>query len=71
MSTELNRALHLSNAMKEAARTIASAVVATQTTCINCTHFDEKNELCKLAGKRPPARTIAFGCEAFTDEIPF
>jgi hypothetical protein len=40
-------------------------------TCIHCEHFDEEKELCKLAGKRPPARVIAFGCENFQNIIPF
>lgn len=42
--------------------------------CPNCSHFDEKNELCtaaKPAPARPPARVIAFGCEYFLDVIPF
>lgn len=41
--------------------------------CINCENFDEKNELCKLAKQRPPARVIVFGCPKWEDkdEIPF
>lgn len=37
-------------------------------TCLNCSKFDEAKELCKAAGARPPARVIAFGCEAFTED---
>ena len=40
-------------------------------TCLNCDNFREKQELCVLVGKRPPARIIAFGCEAYVDAIPF
>lgn len=40
-------------------------------TCVNCSHFDETNEMCRLVRKRPPARVIAFGCEKFEDSIPF
>lgn len=41
--------------------------------CINCEHFEEKPEECKLAHdpKRPPARVIAFGCHKFSERIPF
>lgn len=42
-------------------------------TCINCTHFAEKEEQCRLYKLRPPARIIAFGCKSYVDEdqIPF
>lgn len=39
--------------------------------CVNCEYFDEEKETCKQFGQRPPARVIAFGCEAFSDIIPF
>lgn len=40
--------------------------------CINCEHFNEYNEKCKLYNQRPPARVIAYGCEKYEDiEIPF
>lgn len=41
--------------------------------CLNCEHFKEKEELCKLANARPPARVIAYSCERWNDydEIPF
>ena len=40
-------------------------------TCLNCTHFIEHTELCKLASARPPARVIALGCSSHDDEVPF
>ncbi len=41
--------------------------------CINCFNFNEKNELCKLANQRPPAKVIVFGCRMWDDKdgIPF
>lgn len=37
--------------------------------CLNCRHFTEATELCRLCvpPARPPARTITFGCPAFTE----
>lgn len=41
--------------------------------CINCTNFDESTEICKKYLQRPPARIIAYSCEAHEDanDIPF
>lgn len=39
--------------------------------CLSCANFDETQEVCKLAGKRPPARTIVEGCEAHETNMPF
>ena len=41
--------------------------------CINCLHFNEKEEICKLYKARPPARVIVFGCSSYADvdEVPF
>lgn len=41
--------------------------------CINCSHFDEKTELCVKFQQRPPARVIALACPEYEDcdEIPF
>ena len=39
--------------------------------CLNCDHFTEREEVCRLAGQRPPAMVIAFGCSSFVPEPPF
>lgn len=39
--------------------------------CPTCTHFDGRVEQCILAGKRPPAKIIAEGCNKFEYDIPF
>lgn len=39
--------------------------------CLTCEHFEEPQELCLLAGARPPARTIAVGCPAWKEAPPF
>lgn len=42
------------------------------TGCINCEHFNEPLELCKLANARPPVRVILFGCPKWEfNGIPF
>ncbi len=41
------------------------------TSCINCENFDKKGEICILAGSKPPARVIMFGCPAWLFDIPF
>lgn len=40
--------------------------------CLNCLHFNEEKEICKLYYLRPPAKVIAYGCPLWEDiEIPF
>lgn len=40
--------------------------------CLNCEHFNESKEICKLNEMRPPAKVIAYSCELWEDiEIPF
>lgn len=40
--------------------------------CLNCGYFKEEKEQCSLYGyQRPPARTIANGCEGWKEDIPF
>ncbi len=39
--------------------------------CLTCQQFDEPTEVCALAGSRPPARTIAVGCPAYSQAPPF
>lgn len=39
--------------------------------CLHCQHFDAATEGCeRAAGRRPPAETIVFGCELFSDSDP-
>ncbi len=40
-------------------------------TCVTCDNFHEPQERCTLAGTRPPASVIAYGCEKWIDEVPF
>lgn len=40
-------------------------------TCLSCHHFSETDEVCRLAGQRPPARIIATGCPSYQEEPPF
>jgi len=40
--------------------------------CLNCEHWKEDDEVCRVAGfKRPPAKIIAYGCDAHKDVTPF
>lgn len=39
-------------------------------TCLNCFHFEEAVETCKICNQRPPARVIVEGCPEY-DFIPF
>ena len=63
---------NISQAIKTLAKSLGAAVQAGRMTCVHCRHFDEPSELCMMWNAKPPARTIAFGCEAFDpDAIPF
>jgi hypothetical protein len=65
---ERERAIAL--ALHVAAKEIAGSVVSCMNTCVNCIHFDEPSEVCALAGQRPPARVIAYGCNSY-EHFPF
>ena len=41
--------------------------------CLSCDNFTEATETCRLYNARPPARVIAFGCGAYSDDmdVPF
>lgn len=41
--------------------------------CLNCEHFTEEKEICRLFNVRPPAKVICYGCERHCDlgNIPF
>lgn len=48
------------------------AIVKTTRCCPNCTRFDNVRETCDANDdKRPPAKIIAFGCNAFKGIAPF
>lgn len=40
-------------------------------TCVTCEKFDLQSETCKQWNARPPAKVIAYGCDAYLEEIPF
>ena len=42
-------------------------------TCMRCDYFNQVKETCGLTSppQRPPAKIIAYGCPAFSDEVPF
>jgi len=58
-------------AIRELARNVGVEVTRGLDTCMSCEHFDEASEVCKLAGQRPPARVIAYGCPEYLPDIPF
>ena len=55
----------------ELVKGIRKELSAQKINCITCWHFDEKNEICKIASARPPARVIALGCSSYSEEVPF
>lgn len=57
----------------EVGRVVKQHLADSTKTCINCDYFAEQRELCTMVkpNARPPARIIAFGCEMFTETIPF
>lgn len=58
-------------ALQSCASQVARGIVDALQTCINCEHFDEPSEVCRLAGQRPPARVIAHGCPCHVARPPF
>jgi len=59
---------HLSDIAKQA---FVDELTKATRTCLNCEHFKETGEQCTLFNQRPPARIIAFGCDAYIDKVPF
>lgn len=58
-------------AIRQCASSLAQAIEINCRTCVRCMHFNA-DETCTLAGARPPAKVIAFGCDSFLpDDIPF
>lgn len=39
--------------------------------CVTCANFDLEKEVCGLCDLRPPATTIASGCDKYEEEPPF
>lgn len=54
----------------EVAKRVAETIRASVPTCVQCSHWHEKDELCGLWLARPPAKVIAFGCEKY-EHMPF
>lgn len=63
----------IAGAIRKCASSLAQAITDGRRTCVRCIHFEEHaGEQCALAHSRPPARVIAYGCAAFSeDDIPF
>lgn len=56
-------------AVGEALQTVC---VRAHPSCLWCKHFVEREELCGMAGMRPPARVLVLGCPAYVpDDVPF
>jgi hypothetical protein len=53
------------------AQAVRTQIMQLIPSCITCEHFAERDEKCKLVDRRPPAHVIAFGCESWTNEVPF
>ena len=62
---------NIAQAIRECAAAIGKAVNDGRRTCVQCIRFDQRTEQCALAGQRPPAQVIAFGCDSFEEDIPF
>lgn len=71
LCTTPERARSIALALRDFGGEVARAVVTSMETCVNCTHFDEPTEVCKLAQQRPPARVIAHGCPMYAAQPPF
>lgn len=39
--------------------------------CLNCMHWNEKDEVCKLYNIRPPAKVIVYACEQYVSDPDF
>ena len=61
---------NIADAIRACAAAIGNAVITGRITCVHCMHFTAQ-ETCALAGMRPPATVIAFGCNQFDPKIPF
>jgi hypothetical protein len=72
MSTKTNDRVATVHSMTQGISAIIKHHLLSATrTCINCSEFDEKSEICRIHKARPPARIIALGCGDHVDMIPF
>lgn len=40
-------------------------------TCLNCSDWNDRDEICTRFKCRPPAKVIVCGCSEHNDDIPF
>lgn len=73
MNIRTNRTKFVAEVVNYFTERIRDEINSVTKTCLNCLHFDEQTEFCKIAKCRPPARVIATSCKAHVDndEIPF
>lgn len=69
--TDNDRVLAVSQMVTRLTKAVKEELDRATRTCLNCSRFDEPNELCGKYGGRPPARIIVLGCDGHEDEIPF
>lgn len=69
---------NIQNIVDSVVKDVFDQLRASIKTCVHCTKFNEKTELCSEPRNlptpqplRPPARIIAFGCDYFEDKVPF
>lgn len=76
MSNETPRLAAVKDIAEELGRVMRRHLDECTKCCPNCEHWingpkTAPIEVCELAGIRPPADIIAFGCEKYQDKIPF
>lgn len=52
-------------------REISLFVEARTKNCLECDHFDEATQECRIARKVPPPKIAVKGCEMYEEKIPF
>ena len=71
MTLKLKREIDIELFAAKASRVFAEEVRRLYKNCVTCEHFDKRSETCNLNRMRPPAEVIAYGCECYSEEIPF